>query len=281
MCVCVCVCTCACASLIQCFITKYLAAEIFSWEICLCVCACGGDSVLHSCVPICRILKNILLVLHTSLICFSYMCIYIYVLPCSVHIFLFWASIWNDALLRKEKNAGINFASFYFCFAMEVIEKKGKNRWMGFTHHNRNLRLKQGGECSGFPGKTYRPLSNTFGGRLSSTVTCWAVPWLHVFVCSLGGPSGNQTHNHSLALQIKKCIYTLLSLETTSNQFWNIGRVECSEGLTEGHLGTVTLVSSTSILGSSRDAFTGRAGLSSVMSTCGNGQVLFSPHTAQ
>lgn len=154
---------------------------------------------------------------------------------------------------------------------MEVIEKDSKNRWMGFTHHNRNLSFKQRGEGSGFPGKTYRPLSTTFGGRLSSTATCWAVPWLHVFVCSMGGPSGNQTHNHSLALQIKKCIYTLLSRETTSNQFRNIRRVECTEGLTEGHLGfftnlgTVTLVALTLIFGSSQDGFTGRAGLSSVM----------------
>lgn len=108
---------------------------------------------------------------------------------------------------------------------------------MGFTHHNRNPSFKQPGERSGFPGKTYRPLSTTFGGRLSSKATRWAVPWLHLFVCSMGGLSGNQPHNHSLALQIKKCIYTLLSRETTSNQFGNIRRVECTKGLTEGHLG--------------------------------------------
>lgn len=133
---------------------------------------------------------------------------------------------------------------------------------MGFTHHNRNLSFKQPGERSGFPGKTYRPLSTTFGGRLSSAATRWAVPWLHLFVCSMGGPSGNQTHNHSPALQIKKCIHTLLSHETTSNQF---RRVECTEGLTEGHLGTVTLVASTLIWDWSQGEFTGRTGLSSVM----------------
>lgn len=108
---------------------------------------------------------------------------------------------------------------------------------MGFTHHNRNPSFKQPGEHSGFPGKTYRPLSTAFGGRLSSTATHSALLWLHVFVCSMGGPSGNQTHNHSLALQIKKCMYTLLSRETTSNQFRNTRRVERTEALTEGHLG--------------------------------------------
>lgn len=148
--------------------------------------------------------------------------------------FLFWASfffqysIWNDTLHGKEKNVHVYLTSFYFCFFLKwrSLKKIVKiDEWV-FTHHNRNLSFKQHGERSGFPGKTYRPLSTTFGGRLSSTATCWAVPWLHVFVCSMGGPSGNQTHNHSLALQIKKCIYTLLSLETTSNQFRNLRRVE-------------------------------------------------------
>ena len=50
--------------------------------------------------------------------------------------------------------------------------------------------------------------------------------------------------------------------ETTSNQF---RRVECTEGLTEGHLGTVTLVASTLIWGWSLGGFTGRTGRSSVM----------------
>lgn len=108
---------------------------------------------------------------------------------------------------------------------------------MDFTHHNRKLSFKQPGQRSGFPGKTYRPLSTTFGGRLSSAATRCAVPWLHLFVCSMGGPGGNQTHNHGLALQVKECVYTLLSRETTSNQFRNIRRVECTEGLMEGHLG--------------------------------------------
>lgn len=156
-----------------------------------------------------------------------------------MHLFLFWVfRSYQPAMMhyREKKKGSYCVLLFLFHFAMEVIETDSKNRWMAFTHHNRNLCFKQRGECSGFPGKTYRLLSTTFGGRLSSTATCWAVPWLHVFVCSMGGPGGNQTHNHSLALQIKKCIYTLLSHVTTSNQFRNIRRVECTEGLTEGHL---------------------------------------------
>ena len=53
---------------------------------------------------------------------------------------------------------------------------------MGFTHHNRNLGFIQPGERRGFPGKTDRPLSRTFGGWLSSTVTRLAVPKLDLFV---------------------------------------------------------------------------------------------------
>ncbi len=169
------------------------------------------------------------------------MCNCISVLPLLGYIYLCF-HCWKQKVVKlctteTRKKCVLHVLLFLFPFAMEVIEKDSKNRWMGFTHHNRNLSFKQRGEGSGFPGKTYRPLSTTFGGRLSSTATCWAVPWLHVFVCSMGGPSGIQTHNHSLTLQIKKCIYTLLSRETTSNQFRNIRRVECTEGLTEGHLG--------------------------------------------
>lgn len=139
---------------------------------------------------------------------------------------------------ERKKCVGLpHIHLFLFPFAMKVIEKDSKNRWMGFTHHNRNLRFKQPGERSGFPGKTYRPLSTTFGGRLSSRATCWAVPWLHVFVCSMGGPSRNQTHNHSPALQIKKCTYTLLSREAATNQFRNIRRVEYTEGTDRGSPG--------------------------------------------
>lgn len=109
---------------------------------------------------------------------------------------------------------------------------------MGFTLRNRNLSFKQCGKHSGFPGKSYWPLNTMFAGRLSSTATHWAAPWLHVFVCSMGGPCRNQTHNHSLGLQIKKGIYTLLSPETTSNRFQKqIRMVEYAAGLTEGHLG--------------------------------------------
>lgn len=121
---------------------------------------------------------------------------------------------------------------------MEVIQNDSKNRWMDFTLHNRNLSFKQCGKHSGFPGKPYPTLNTMFAGRLSSTATYWAATWLHVFVRSMGGPSRNQTYNHSLGLQIKKCIYTLLSPETTSNQFQKkIRRVEYTEALTEGHLG--------------------------------------------
>lgn len=129
-----------------------------------------------------------------------------------------------------------NTVHFYYLllvpFATVVTESNSKNRWMGFTLHNRNQSFKQSGECSGFPGKTYRTLNTAFEGRLSSTATRRAVPWLREFVCSMGGLIRNQTHNHSVAFLIKKCIHTLLSHQTTSNQFRNIGRVEHTNTLT-------------------------------------------------
>ena len=108
-------------------------------------------------------------------------------------------------------------------------------------------------------------------------------------VCSMGGLSGNETHNHSLALQIKKCIYTLLSRETTSNQFRNIRRVE--PGTDRGspgfftNLATVTLVPVNLISGSRMSLLAGLKSWEPMsLSTCGSGQVhivFHILHTAQ
>lgn len=169
---------------------------------------------------------------------------------------------------------------------MEVIQKVSKNSWMGFTLRNRNLSFKQCGKRSGFPGKSYWPLNTMFAGRLSSTTTRWAAPWLHVFVCSMGGPCRNQTHNHSLGLQIKKGIYTLLSPKATSNRFQKkIRMVEYAVGLTEGHLGLCksdfhlllrlqSLVQVRMSLLAELDYLQSCKPMS--LSTCGNGRVCFS-----
>lgn len=146
-----------------------------------------------------------------------YSCMFVTVMWClcdyTVYLLLFISEespTWNDALHRREKKMCrfTSRASISVQFCNRVHWKNSKNRWNGFTHHNKNPSFKQRWERSGFPGKTYQPLRTTFTVRLSSTATCWALPWLHVFVCTMGGPRGNQTHNHSLALQIKKCIYT-------------------------------------------------------------------------
>lgn len=78
---------------------------------------------------------------------------------------------------------------------------------MGFTRHNTNQSFKRRGECGGFP--PAEALSTTFKGKAFHPrrraehchgCLCLFVAWV--------APSGNRTHNHSLAFQIKKRMYT-------------------------------------------------------------------------
>lgn len=89
-------------SLVQYYITKYLAAGIFWWEIYVCLCVQHSEQ--YSCIShICHMLLNILLRPHTTLICYSCVC-------CSVHIFLFRAlfkGYQSEMMMyvrRKERN---------------------------------------------------------------------------------------------------------------------------------------------------------------------------------
>lgn len=66
---------------------------------------------------------------------------------------------------------------FLFPFPMVITEEDGKNRWMGFAHHNRNLTSNSLESAVLFPAKPIDLFHRTFSGRLSSA-TCWAVAWL-------------------------------------------------------------------------------------------------------